>query len=141
MLDWLPDVSDSGDWRLLGLKSLTQAQKRVAMPSQEFTLPSAIVLIDCQCFTAPDNWNLAGWASVLIEESSFRAVVVRRPVGLREAALIVAPKSSGVYRLKFDFPRWLPQARLIVKAFVGDDTRPMDQLWRLEQKIDAQTFD
>lgn len=139
-MDWLPDVSEASSWALVGNTSLTQTQRRVAIAPQEFALPGAIALVDCQCFEAPESWSLAGWASIILVDAAFRAIVARETVSLRESALVIAPKSSGVYRLKVEFPRWLPSARLIVKSYIGSDIRPTDQLYRIEQKIDAQTF-
>lgn len=111
---------------------------RVAIAPQEIPLSSAIALVEAKCFTAPPSWYQAGWATALLSaDGSSRVQVSRQVLSLHDANLMVLPKSSGFYTLQVSFPRWIPQIRLIVKEFIGEDVRPIDQLNRIEQRLDV----
>lgn len=137
MIDWLPDLTDPTQWRVVSIKSLNQQQRRVAIPAQEFTLSGAIATAAVDCFNAPVSWTLGGWATSFLGLGGSRVQVDRQVLTLGSETLIVLPKSSGWYALQVSFPRWLPQARIIVREFIGVDLRPSDLLDRVERKIDA----
>lgn len=136
-MDSLPNLSDPSQWATVAVKTLNQPDRRKPIATQEFNLSSAICSVECQCFTAPESWHLAGWATALLAVDNSRSIIANRRLSLRESNLLVFPKSSGFYMLQVSFPRWIPTIRLIVKEFTGDDLREIDLLMRIESQLEG----
>lgn len=137
-MDWLPDLSNPDVWSVLAIKTLRQPQPRVAIAPQEVPLSSAIAQVEAKCFTAPPSWYQAGWATAFLSaDGANRVQISRQALSLENAALIVLPKTSGFYTLQISFPRWIPQIRLIVKEFIGEDIRTIDKLNHIEARLDV----
>lgn len=136
-MDWLPNLADSSQWNVIAVRTLTQQRYRVAIAPQEFIISGAIATVETNCFDAPMSWHTGGWVASFLLFGSSRVEVSRQVLALSSETLIVLPKVSGVYLLQVTFPRWIPQLRLIVREFIGEDLRPGDVLARIEQKFDA----
>ncbi len=71
------------------------------------------------------------------QDGSNRAIVKRLSLSLLEPSLIVLPKTSGQYYLNISFCRWLPQVRLTVKEFIGEDVRMPEQLDAIQAQLEG----
>ncbi len=136
-MDWLPAITDTAQWQVIAIKTLRQSQARIAIAPQEFNLTGAIAMVEASYFAAPSTWYQAGWATALLGIDNMRVQVSRQILSLREANLIVLPKSESIYTLQISFPRWIPEIRLIVRDFIGQDLRASDQLERIEQRLEG----
>lgn len=140
MTEYFPDgLEVVSNWRVIALTNLMQPNRKVAIAPQEFVLTTAICMVEVKCFSARPTWNQAGWVMALLanQDGSNRAIVERVSLSLLEASILVLPKTSGKYYLQVSFCRWLPQVRLTVKEFTGEDLRMPEQLDRIQAQLEG----